>query len=388
MIRLSITIFENMLTLESRQQDFPVLQTLTYLNSAAESIPPLVVGEAIRQYWEDKLLGMKGREPHFARVEDCREISARMLGLQSDEVSFCSCSSEAYNLLASALQLQAVDEVVVNDLDFPAGTTPWGTSAQSPTMRLWQSVEGALDLADLLPLLNERTRLVQVSLVSFYNGYRIDWVPMRDAIRNAAPQALISVDVTQALGRVVLDCNDADILISSTHKWSLGIHGGCIIGIPRDRAARLTTRAGGWYHLTNAFEADRFERTETKQGAASFSVGMPNFVSLYALNAGLRYVEAVGVEAISRHADPLVEQTHRGLAELGITTMARHRPASPTGIVAFRHARSAELNAALEREKIHVMHHAGRIRISLHGYNTTEDVSRFLTVLSTALKER
>ena len=134
-----------MLTLESRQQDFPVLQTLTYLNSAAESIPPLVVGEAIRQYWEDKLLGMKGREPHFARVEDCREISARMLGLQSDEVSFCSCSSEAYNLLASALQLQAVDEVVVNDLDFPAGTTPWGTSAQPPTMRLWQSVEGALD---------------------------------------------------------------------------------------------------------------------------------------------------------------------------------------------------------------------------------------------------
>jgi selenocysteine lyase/cysteine desulfurase len=373
-----------MLTDTTRLQDFPSLSGITYLNTAAESIPPRCTGEAIQAYWQDKLRGMKGRDGHFAQVEACREVSARMLGLQTAEVSFCSCSSEAYNLLASALQLGAGDEVVVTDLDFPAGVTPWLRAAEAPTMRVWKAVEGALDPSDLAPLLSERTRLVQVSLVSFYNGHRIDWTPFRDAVRRLAPNAIISVDITQALGRVVLDCAGADILISSTHKWTLGIHGGCIIGIPTASASRLTTRAGGWLHLENAFDADRFERAVPKTGAASFSVGMPNFVALYALNASLRYLEGVGVVKIAAHADPLVREAEAGLRELGVTPLCRW---NGTGILAFQHPRSTELHTALEREKIHVMHNAGRIRIAVHGYNTRDDIQRFLRVLSSLLEK-
>lgn len=372
-----------MLTESTRLRDFPSLSGITYLNTAAESIPPRCTGEAIEMYWQDKLSGMEGREGHFAQVEACREVSARMLGLQTAEVSFCSCSSEAYNLLASALQLGARDEVVVTDLDFPAGITPWLRAAEAPVLRVWKAAEGALDAVRLAPLLNECTRLVQVSLVSFYNGHRIEWLPFYEAVRQLAPNALISVDITQALGRVVLDCDGADILVSSTHKWTLGIHGGCIIGIPSASAERLTTRAGGWLHLQNAFDADRFERAVTKTGAASFSVGMPNFVALYALNASLRYLENIGVAAIATHADPLVAEAEAGLRDIGVKPMCRW---NGTGILAFQHPRSTELHAALERENIHVMHNAGRIRIAVHGYNTAEDIGQFLRVLETLLR--
>ena len=44
-----------MLTIESRSHDFPALATMAYLNTAAESIPPLCVGEALQEYWRDKL---------------------------------------------------------------------------------------------------------------------------------------------------------------------------------------------------------------------------------------------------------------------------------------------------------------------------------------------
>jgi selenocysteine lyase/cysteine desulfurase len=98
-----------MLTAESRSHDFPALATMTYLNTAAESIPPLCVGEALQEYWRDKLQGMRGREAHFARLHSCREVSARMIDLQPDEVSFCSCTSEAYSLLATALNLGESD---------------------------------------------------------------------------------------------------------------------------------------------------------------------------------------------------------------------------------------------------------------------------------------
>lgn len=375
-----------MLTPQSRSHDFPGLRGISYLNTAAESIPPRCVGDAIHEYWVDKQKGMRGREGHFAQVEACRDVSARMLGLAPTEVSFCSCSSEAYNLLASALNLGPSDEVVVTDLDFPAGATPWLRAANPPRTHLWKSHAGCLHAEELIPLLNENTRLVQVSLVSFYNGHRLAWKPFHEAVRRHAPQALISVDVTQALGRVVLDCEGADIIISSTHKWTLGIHGGCIIGIPQSGAEKLTTHAGGWFHLHNAFDADRFERAITKTGAASFSVGMPNFVALYALNASLRYLESVGIASVAAHADPLVGEVDAVLRDYGLLPMCQWRHENPSGIIAFKHERSAQIHAVLEREDVHVMHSAGRIRIAIHGYNTQDDVGKLLHVLETLLR--
>ena len=369
-----------MLTEETRLRDFPALADMAYLNTAAESIPPVSVHEALAQYARDKGLGMRGRVPHNETMEACREVAARMVGLQTEEVSFCSCSSEAYNLLANALHLGADDEVVITDLDFPAGATPWLNAAEPPQTRLWQARDGAA-------LLNEHTRLVQVSLVSFYNGHRLDWSPFIETVRAHAPQAIVAVDVTQALGRVELDCTDFDILISSTHKWTLGVHGGCVVGIPenRENGRTLTTHAGGWYHLQNAFEADRFERTVRKPGAASFSVGMPNYAAIYALNAALRYLEQIGVANITTHADPLVAQLETGLRELNLTPMAAQRDGNASGILAIRHDRADAIHATLEAAEVHVMNHAGRLRMALHGYNTAADVEKFLSELKGAL---
>ena len=374
-----------MLTNASRAEQFPALSQMTYLNTAAESIPPLCVNEAVQDYLRDKALGMRGRDGHFAQVEKCREVCARLLRLQTAEVSFCSCSSEAYNLLASALQLSAGDEVVVTDLDFPAGVTPWLRAVHPPALKVWKARNGALVMEDLASILGERTRLVQVSLVSFYNGHRIDWEPFHKAVRALAPNAVIAVDITQAFGRVPISCTNADILISSTHKWTLGMHGGCVIGIPSASADRLTTHAGGWFHLLNAFDTDRFERAVTKTGAASFSVGMPNFVALYALRASLAYLESIGLERIASHADALTQQVDAGLRGLGLQPLCEWRPENPTGIVSFKHEQGARLHAALEQEQIHVMHQAGRIRVAVHGYNTAEDVSRLLSVLGSVL---
>jgi selenocysteine lyase/cysteine desulfurase len=370
-----------MLTEPTRQRDFPSIGGTTYLNTAAESIPPAGVGVALQRYFADKTRGMRGRDEHFAQAEACREVSARFLRLQPAEVAFCSCSSEAYNLLASALALGPQDEVVITDLDFPAGATPWLRLQPAPIVRRWTAVDGALRVDDVRPMLGGKTRLVQVSLVSFYNGHRIAWEPLLRAVRRHAPQAILSVDITQALGRVEFDCTGADIQISSTHKWTLGIHGGCIIGVPAAGAARLTTRAGGWMHLENAFAADRFDRAVPRAGAASFAVGMPNFAAIYALNASLRYLEEVGVARIAAHADPLVAQLDAGLRDLGLKPLCAWEPGNPGGILAFRHERSAEIHAALEREEIQVMHSAGRLRLAVHGYNTRADIERVLEAL-------
>ena len=112
---------------------------------------------------------------------------------------------------------------------------------------------------------------------------------------------------------------------------------------------------------------------------------MPNFAAIYALNAGLRYLGAIGVEAVARVADPLTQALHAGLLAQGIAPMAPRRQPSDSGIVAFQHARSDAIQAALQAENIHVMHQAGRLRVAVHGYNTQADITHFLSTLDRAL---
>jgi cysteine desulfurase / selenocysteine lyase len=374
----------DMLSPETRLRDFPTLCGRTYLNTAAEGIPPLAVAQALAAYFRDKQLGMDGRDLHFAQWEAAKELVAAFFGLSSAEVTICSCSSEAYNLAAMALRLRDGDEVVINDLDFPAGATPWLQPDCPANVKVWRSRSGALDLSDLPPLLSSRTRLVAVSLVSFFNGFRLPLAEVAAAVRRHSP-ALLSVDVTQALGRISLDLSDADLIVSSTHKWILASHGGGLVGVPARRAEAWTVPAGGWFNLHDAFGPGRFDRAVSKAGAAGFTVGMPNFPAVYAIRAALDYLSGVGVSNVEKAANPLVMACLEGVASLPVELLTPRDPANLAGILAFRHPDAERIHQHLRSRDIHVMYHAGRLRVALHGYNTPADVETLLRELRAAL---
>lgn len=374
-----------MLTPESRQRDFPSLAGRAYLNTAAEGIPPPAVAAALAQYARDKELGMDGRQLHAGQYEAAKALVADFYGLTAAEVGICSCSSEAYNLAALALRLKAGDEVVINDLDFPAGATPWLQEGRPAAVKVWRNRAGALRTEDLVPLLSPRTRLVTVSQVSFFNGFMVRLSEVVGAVRKHSP-ALVAVDVTQALGRIPLDLNGADLIVSSTHKWILSTHGGGLVGVPAARAADWTVPAGGWFHLEDAFGPARFERAVSKPGAASFAVGMPNYPAVYATRAALEYIRAVGVERIDQAARPLVLACLEELKRLPIELLTPPDPQHVAGIVAFRHPAADRIHARLHGQGVHVMSHAGRLRVAVHGYNTAADVERFVRGLTEALR--
>ena len=358
---------------------------MAYLNSAAEGIPPVAVGEALQQYFRDKQLGMDGRERHQDRWEAAKALVAEFYGLSAGEVGICSSSSEAFNLAAQAMRLVEGDEVVINDLDFPAGATPWLQETCPATVRLWRARAGALHVEDLAGLLGPRTRLVTTSLVSFYNGFMVPLPAVLTTVRKGS-DALLAVDVTQALGRIPLDLTGVDLIVSSTHKWILASHGGGLIGVPRARQQDWTVPAGGWFHLEDAFGPARFERVVSRPGAASFTVGMPNYPAVYAIGAALQFIKGIGVAEIDRAARPLVLAALEGLARLQVELLTPREDSALAGILALRHPKADEIARRLRAQEIHLMCHAGRLRVSLHGYNTMADVESFLRALSDVMK--
>ena len=375
-----------MLTEASRRADFPSLANMVYLNTAAEGIPPLAVQSALARYFHDKQHGMDGREAHAAELQAIKALTAQFYGLSAQEIGVCSCSSEAYNLANLALRFQPGDEVVVNDLDFPAGVTPWLQPDHPATVRVWRARAGALHVEDLIPLLSPRTRLVTVSLVSFFNGFRLDIPTVAAAVHHHSP-AKLAVDVTQALGRIPLDLSQADLIVSSTHKWILASHGGGLVGVPSAQADAWTVPAGGWNNLQDPFGPTRFEKAVSKRGADSFGVGMPNYPAIYAIRAGLSYLAQQGVDCIDRVCRPLVQACLDGLRKLPVEMLTPGDAADLAGIVAFRHPAQETLVRRLHAHNIHVMGQAGRLRVAIHGYNTPQDVERFLDTLHKALRD-
>lgn len=373
-----------MLTQAERTRDFPGLAHMTYLNTAAEGLPPRAVGKALSQYTRDKDLGMDGRLPHQEQWQLLRERTAPFYGLTADEIGICSCSSEAYNLAMLALSLKPGDEVVINDLDFPAGATPWLQPSCAADAKVWRNRDGALRIEDLVALLTPATRIVTVSLVSFFNGFKIPLKAVSEAVRHHS-SALLAIDVTQALGRIPLDLQDVDLIVSSTHKWILSAHGGGLVGVPSRQAETITAAAGGWFNIENAFDNDRFDHTVTKPGALSFSVGMPNYAAVYAAAAALDYIDRLGIDAIHAHAQPLVEQCLTGLKELRVNLLTPDEPDALAGILAFLHPKAEAIHAYLHERDIHIMHHAGRLRIAIHFYNTKEDIEGLIATLKDAL---
>ncbi len=374
-----------MLTDASRRTDFPQLSEMVYLNSAAEGLPPRAVRDALLQYYEDKCLGMDGRDKHARQWDAAKAVTAEFYGLSPDDVSICSCSSEAYNLAAQALHLRDGDEVVINDLDFPAGATPWLQPSCPATVRVWRHRAGALHVSDLVPLLTPRTRFVTTSLVSFFNGFMIPLPAVIAAVRKNSP-ALLSVDVTQALGRIPLDLRDVDLIVSSTHKWILASHGGGLVGVNPQRRDEWVVPAGGWFNLQDAFGAERFTKAESKPGAAGFTVGMPNYPAVYAIRAALDYIHSIGVAAIDAVARPLTLRCLDEVSKLPVDLLTPPDHAAMAGILAFRHPDADGLQRQLRANNIHVMSHAGRLRVAIHGYNTGADVTTFLTHLKAALR--
>lgn len=373
-----------MLSPQSRLQDFPSLANRVYLNTAAEGIPPASVLESLVQYGRDKTLGMDGRLLHEEQWRQAKSHAAQFLNLKSEDIGICSCSSDAYNLAFLALRLKDGDEVIINDLDFPSGTTPWMSSESKAVVKIWRSKEGVLELEDLEKLLTPKTRLVNISLISFYNGFRLDVDEVSEVVRRCSG-AMLAVDVTQGFARVPLDVKNADLIISSTHKWLLASHGGGLVGVSPERADEWTVPAGGWFNLNNPFVESRFKALETKKGAGSFMVGMPNYPAIYAINAALAYISSIGVEEIDNRAKELVTMCLQGVAELPVELLGPAQRKFPSGIVAFKHPAFEAINQFLHKKGIHAMSNAGRVRVSIHGYNNEADIRHFLEVLKKAL---
>lgn len=242
-------------------------------------------------------------------------------------------------------------------------------------LRIAKHRGGTVTAADLDPLIDRKTRLVSVALVSHQNGYRHDLKSVVDAAH--AKGALVYTDAIQALGMFPVDVRQSgvDFLCAGSYKWLLAGWGVAPFYVRAGANDKLRIDRYGEMHAGNELPDHSFE---IKTNATRFDYSSRAFGDVYTLGAGLSYLENVGVQRIAEHTvNGLGRYLQDGLAKQG------HRLFTPMGnassIVAFYCAKTPdEVRAAFQSVKVEVTNRNGTVRISPALFNVRDDIDRCL----------
>jgi kynureninase len=111
-----------------RREDFPVLDRLTYLNTASVGlVPASVVTPAHEFELELAQAGTTGmdEDAEIGILEDTRRGAAELIGADPDTIAIATSFTEALNQVAWWLRPGPGQNVVSSEVDFPSVTYPW-----------------------------------------------------------------------------------------------------------------------------------------------------------------------------------------------------------------------------------------------------------------------
>jgi selenocysteine lyase/cysteine desulfurase len=355
---------------------------LAHLAAGGETPPLKATGQAIADFLEQKSLGMAGRDEFTARYASVKRRFAEFVSLPgeaADRVAFIGSAAEGINRFAESIQWRPGDEVVSIADEYPNALTPWLSRARDGvrlvTVEPGEDTELAVEAA-----INKKTRVICVSHVSYLNGRRLSLEKLRQIADGCG--AFLVVDASQSLGALPVDARLCDVLVSCCYKFILGIHGLGVFYANERVLQQLSSRLVGWHSIVWPSLTDRSVRYQLKPGAGWLELGNPPFVSVVALDEGMKALDAIPKARLEAHIMRLGRQLRTGLANLGVTVWGPEDESRMSANIVFGCANSAEVVDALAAHDVLAWSGDDRVRLSLHAYNDEADVSKALEVLA------
>lgn len=363
--------------------DLPVTSACTYLNHAAVGPVPISVADAAAQAGR-----LQGHDPAHMnqilakRMQTAREHAAHLWGAAPDRVAFIQNTSHGLSLIANGIDWQDGDQIVVSSQEFPSNFLPWlRQQSRGAKITDFPLVDGRLTPESLAEVITPRTRLVALSHVQFYNGFRADIAGLARVAR--ANGAFLTVDGTQSIGAMEFDLDGwgADALVFSAHKWMLCPKGIGMMLLSQRMLDALDVTVAGWQSVNDRFA---FNRTmDYLTSAAKFESGTENGPGIFAITQRVAQLKALGTNAIAAQIISLTTRLADGLAADGWVVTSPDGANERSGIVTARHpAQDADqIVDRLQNHGIRASARGGALRLSPHVHNTLDEIEQTLQVL-------
>ena len=363
---------------------FPILERLVYVNSCSQG----ALSDSVRASYEDYLRDWDEQgapwEYWVERAEAARAGFAGLVGADPDEVAVTTSLSAGVSALFSGLRFEGErTTIVVSDFEFPTV----GQIAHAQELRgrrvvhVPEAADTTIPLEHFDAAIDERTALVAVTHVCYRNGSRVD---VEGVVRLAHERgALVLVDAYQAAGAIPLDVRalGADFLAAGTVKYLLGSAGLAFLYSRSDLIERIRPTSTGWFADEDIFRMDIHDYSPSPT-ARRFEHGTPPIPSIYAGLAGLELVQEIGIAETEAHIAGLTALLIDGVEDLGGRVVTPRDPERRGPLVAVASTDEHALVAALGAEGVVTSSRDGNLRVSFHGYNSSEDVEAVLAALA------
>lgn len=356
----------------------PAASRYTYLNTAGA--PPISIDAASagkRHYDEMLAEGDEPWERWLAEVEQVRGVLARFIRARPDEIALVTNASHGMNL--AALMLRAPGSIVTMTDEFPTSTLPWMQQGRQVHF-VDSGARGVIDLADIERAIASDTVALVISHVQFRTGFRCDLTALA-RLCHARGIRLI-VDAAQSLGAMPIDVETSgiDVLVFSGYKWPMAGYGNGGLFVRRAFFESAGAPVAGWM---SAREPDRHvnDRLDLKSSAAVVEVGCPNFAGTFALGAALELLAGIGIDRVSDRIHELTDYLHGQLTAEGFEIASPLERDRRAGITIVAVDRASEVVQALARRRVLVSPRGRGVRVSVHVFNTLEDIDTFVSAL-------
>jgi cysteine desulfurase/selenocysteine lyase len=383
---------------EKIRADFPILNDIIYLDSAATSLTPEPVLEAVLSYYREYNANV-GRSVHrlsqFAtqKYHNAHRKVAEFIGANQGQVIFTKNTTEATNMVAYGLQWEKGDEVVTTLLEHHSNFLPWlRLREKGVTLKIVApNKEGLFDLADFEQAIGARTRLVAVTHVSNVLGTISPVKEIAAICKAKGNDTLFLVDGAQSAPHIPLNVEalGCDFFAFSGHKM-LGPTGTGVLWMKDQNGLEPTLFGGG---MIESVSQDEYTLAE---GYERFEAGTPHIAGGIGLGRAVDYLNDLGMERIRDYEERLAKRLLDGLLNIDkVQVYGTTNPNERLGVVSFtiNGVHPHELAVMLD-EAADIMvrsgHHCcmplmtylglkdGTVRVSLYLYNTKEEVETFL----------
>jgi len=364
-----------------------------YLDAAFTHPLSSVAFAAASDYLALRRRDPQGVSPRHNARSGAVERFARLINAAPADIAVVSSTMEGENLINASLGVGPGVGVVTDGLHYDGSLALYGElQRRGAPLGVVKPRGGRIDLADVRATFTKDTRLLAVSLVSSTTGFEYDLAELCSLAHGHG--VLVYADLVQAAGAVPVDvkATGVDFAACGTYKWLMGDFGTAFLYVRPDSLQRLKRVEVGWRQVRNQRShvlpletpGPAVGSYELAAGTAGmFEVSTPAWGPLATVSASLDYIEALGVNAIVRHRQPLLDRIQAELPKHGFEALTPSGSRSPIVAYACKDA-DKRFSARLQAERIQISVYESRIRISPSVYNTMDDVEHLLNVLVAA----
>jgi cysteine desulfurase / selenocysteine lyase len=389
------------------RRDFPFFSNekdkdIVYFDNAATTQRPRQVMEAMTHFYEENNANpLRGLYELSVRAteayENARHTAAQFIGAAEDcEIIFTRNASESLNLVAYTYGMSFIsegDEIAVSIMEHHSNILPWQMVCKAKGAKLvymeCSKETGELTLDEVRAKITPKTKLVAVTQVSNVLGVTNPIKEIAEIAHKAG--AVVVVDGAQSVPHLKVDVQElgADFLAFSGHKLTGPTGCGVLYG-RKDLLNKMPPflRGGEMIEYVTREDATWAELP------AKFEAGTVNAAGAVGLEAAIRYIQTVGLDAIVQHDNMLAVQLMEGMKQIPhVHVIGSPDGNAHCGIVTFTidGVHPHDISSVLDTEHIAIRagHHCAQplgeylgvpatARASMYFYNTEEEVSYFL----------